>query len=71
MTWVIVFVALGVAALVAIAVCALPVWREVKALLKQLGGASESLNASFEPLGEALGKLGEAQASAQASPPRR
>lgn len=79
MTWVIVFVALGVAALVAIAVCALPVWREVRALLKQVGSATESFNASFEPLGEALEELGGAQASAresarepaQASSPRR
>ena len=63
MTWVIVFVVLGVAALVAVAVCALPVWREGMALVKQVGRASESLNASFEPLGQALEQLGEAQGS--------
>ena len=63
MTWVIVFVALGVAALVAIAVCALPVWREGMALVRQVGRASESLDASFEPLGQALEQLGEAQGS--------
>lgn len=62
-TWVIVFAALGVAALIAVAICALPVWREVKALLAQVGSASERLNTSFEPLGEALERLGEAQAS--------
>lgn len=67
MTWVIVFVALGVAALLAIAVCALPVWREGKALLKQVGSASEGFNSAFGPLGEALEQLGESQASS----PRR
>ena len=67
MTWVIVFVGLGVAALVALAVCALPLWREGRALVKQLGRASESFDAAFEPLGEALERLGEAQGSS----PRR
>jgi hypothetical protein len=67
MTWVIVFVALGVAALVAVALCALPVWREAMALVKQLGKASESFEKSFEPLGAALESLGESQASS----PRR
>jgi hypothetical protein len=63
MTWVVVFAALGVAALVAVAVCALPVWREGVALLKQVGRASESLGESLEPLGQALEQLGEAQGS--------
>jgi predicted PurR-regulated permease PerM len=67
MTWVIVFIGVGVAALVAIAVCALPLWREGRALVKQVGRASESFNTSFEPLGEALERLGEAQGSS----PRR
>jgi len=63
MTWVIVFAALGVAALVAVAVCALPVWREGMALVRQLGRASEAFDASFEPLGDALEQLGQAQGS--------
>jgi hypothetical protein len=72
MTWVIVFVVLGVAALVAVAVCALPVWREGMALVRQLGKASESFEASFGPLGAALEQLGEAPGpKAQGSSPRR
>lgn len=63
MTWVIVFVVLGVLALVAIAVCALPVWREGRALTKQIGAASKSLDEAFGPLGEALEQLGEGQGS--------
>ena len=39
------------------------VFREGMALVKQVGRASESLNASFEPLGQALEQLGEAQGS--------
>jgi predicted PurR-regulated permease PerM len=63
MTWVIVFAALGVAALVAVAVCAWPVWREGVALTRQLGKASQSLGDGLEPLTAALDQLGEAQGS--------
>ena len=41
-TWVIVFCALALLALIAIAVCAWPVWKAAKALLKQFGTASEA-----------------------------
>jgi hypothetical protein len=63
MTWVIVFVVLGVAALVAIGVCAWPVWRDGVALTRQLGKASETLGEGLEPLTAALDRLGEAQGS--------
>lgn len=63
MTWVIVFVALGVAALVAIGVCAWPVWRAGVALTKQVGKASASLGEGLEPLTAALDRIGEAQGS--------
>ena len=53
MTWVIVFAALAVLALIAIAACAWPVWKAGKALLKQIGTASEAF-------GEAMGQLTEA-----------
>ena len=53
MTWVIVFAALAVLALIAITACAWPVWKAGKALLKQLGAASETF-------GEAMGRLTEA-----------
>jgi hypothetical protein len=65
MTWVIVFCALGAAALVAIAVCAWPVWRAGLALVKQLGRASEAFGEAMEPLGEALDKLGADQGSSR------
>ena len=67
MTWVIVFCALAVAALVAIAACAWPVWRAGMALVKQLGRASEAFGEAMEPLGEALEGLG----GDQGSSPRR
>ncbi len=63
MTWVIVGVVLGVLALVAIGVCAWPVWREGLALTKQLGKASKTLGEALEPLTSALDELGEAQGS--------
>jgi len=63
MTWVIVFCALAAAALVALAVCAWPVWREGLALTKQLGRASEAFGEAMEPLGDALEKLGADQPS--------
>jgi Flp pilus assembly protein TadB len=66
-TWVIVFCALAVAALVAIAACAWPVWRAGMALVKQLGKASETFGEAMEPLSEALDKLG----ADQGSSPRR
>jgi hypothetical protein len=53
MTWVIVYAALAVLALIAIAACAWPVWKAVRALLKQIGTASEAF-------GEAMGQLTEA-----------
>ena len=58
MTWVIVFCALGAAALAAIAVCAWPVYRAGMALFKQLGRSSEAFGEAMGPLGEALEKLG-------------
>jgi hypothetical protein len=64
MTWVIVFVVLGVLALVAIGACALPVWREGKALIKQLGTAAKTLGEASEPLTGALDQMGAAQGSA-------
>jgi hypothetical protein len=65
MTWVIVFCALGAAALVAIAVCAWPVWRAGTALVKQLGRASDAFGEAMEPLGDALDKLGADQGSSR------
>lgn len=65
--WVIVFVALGAAALIALGVCALPVWREGKALMGQLGQASARFEEDFAPLGEALEALGETQSSPAAA----
>ena len=65
MTWVIVFAALAVLALVAIALCALPVWRAGVALTKQLGRASEAFDQAMEPLGKALDELGTDQASSR------
>ena len=67
MTWVIVFCALAAAALVALAVCAWPVWREGLALTRQLGRASEAFGEAMEPLSEALDGLG----ADQGSPRRR
>jgi hypothetical protein len=67
MTWVIVFCALGAAALVAVAVCAWPVWREGMALFKQFGRSSEQFGEAMAPLSEALERLGEGQGSS----PRR
>jgi hypothetical protein len=67
MTWVIVFCALAVAALVAVAACAWPVWREGMALVKQFGRASSAFGEAMEPLGDALEKLG----AEQGSSPRR
>ena len=69
-TWVIVFCALAVAALIAIAVCAWPVWRAGLALTKQLGQASKDFGEAMEPLSEGLDKLGADQAP-QASSRRR
>jgi Flp pilus assembly protein TadB len=66
-TWVIVFCALAVAALVAIAACAWPVWRAGVALTRQLGKASDTFGEAMEPLGAALDKLG----ADQGSSPRR
>jgi hypothetical protein len=63
MTWVIVFVALGAAALVAIGVCAWPVWRAAVALTRQVGAASKSLGEGLEPLTAALDEVGGAQGS--------
>ena len=54
MTWVIVFAALAVLALIAMAACAWPVWKAGKALLKQLGMASETFGESMAKLTEAL-----------------
>ena len=63
MTWVIVFVVLGVLALVAIGVCAWPVWRAALALTRQVGAASKTLGDGLEPLTAALEKIGEGQGS--------
>ena len=63
MTWVIVFVVLGVLALAAIGACAWPVWREGLALTRQLGKASKTFGEGLEPLTAALDDLGEAQGS--------
>lgn len=63
MTWVIVFVALGVLALVAIGACAWPVWRAGVELTRQVGRASKSLGEGLEPLTEALGQLDGQQGS--------
>jgi hypothetical protein len=43
-----------VLALIAIAACAWPVWKAGKALLKQLGAASETFGESMAKLTEAL-----------------
>jgi hypothetical protein len=67
MTWVVVYCALAVAALVAIAVCAWPVWRAGMALFKQFGRSSEAFGEAMGPLGEALDKLG----ANEGSSPRR
>jgi hypothetical protein len=67
MTWVVVYCALAVAALVAIAVCAWPVWRAGMALFKQLGRSSETFGEAMGPLGAALDKLG----ANEGSSPRR
>lgn len=63
MTWVIVFAVLGLLALVAIGVCAWPVWRAGVALTKQVGKASKSIGEDLEPLTEALARLGGEQGS--------
>lgn len=67
MTWVIVFSALALLALFAVAACAWPVWKAGKALLKQLGDASEAFGEAMEPLSEALDQA----AGAQVAPRRR
>jgi hypothetical protein len=54
MWWVILFAALAVLALIAIAVCAWPVWKASTALLRQFGDASEAFGTSMEKLSEAL-----------------
>ena len=64
-TWVIVFCALAMAALVAIAACAWPVWRAGMALFKQFGRSSEAFGEAMAPLSEALEKLGADEGSSR------
>jgi hypothetical protein len=65
MTWVIVFAALVLLALIAIAACAWPVWQEGKALLKQSGVASEAFGEAMKPLSEALDQAAGAQSGSR------
>ncbi|HTJ70724.1 MAG TPA: hypothetical protein VL551_24505 [Actinospica sp.] len=53
-TWVIVYSALALLALIAIAACAWPVWKAARALLKQLGDASEAFGEAMKPISDAL-----------------
>jgi hypothetical protein len=54
MTWVIVFAALAVLALIAIAAFAWPVWKAAKALLKQIGAASDAFGEGMKPITDVL-----------------
>lgn len=54
MTWVIVFCALALAALIAVLACLWRVWKAGVALTRQVGAAAEAFGAAMEPLAEAL-----------------
>ena len=65
MTWVIVFCALGLLALIAVLACLWRVWKAGLALTRQVGATAEAFGGAMEPLAEALEAPGLGEASSR------
>lgn len=65
MTWVIVFCALALSALIAVLACLWRVWKAGVALTKQVGRTAEAFGTAMEPLAEALEAPGLGEASSR------
>jgi len=63
--WVIVFGALALLALIAVAACAWPVWKAFVALTKQFGRSAEAVGEAMEPLAQALEQPGLSEGSSR------